>query len=57
MGVMGEDLRGIGETVAALWGGFMERLAEVLGLDMGSRGDCTRSVGVMERLELTELIE
>lgn len=55
--MMGEDLRGIGETVAALWGGFMERLAEVLGLDMGSKGDCTRSVGVMERLELTELIE
>lgn len=54
---MGEVLRGTGETVAAEWGGFMRGLLVVLGLDMESRGDWTLSVGVMERLELAELIE
>jgi len=55
--VIGEVLRGIGETVAAEWGGFMKGLVAVLGLDMESRGDWTLSVGVMERLELAELTE
>jgi len=57
VGVIGEVRRGMGETVAAEWGGFMKELVVVLGLDIESRGDWTRSVGVIERLELAELIE